>query len=186
MYLFYKQRFSFWHNAELLHTWKPYYWYLFFYLVRVLNTQKLKIERCSVIKLEGTLRPNFKIKKQNTKNKKNRRVQLNTRSSHRGFSIKKMLLKFSQNWHENTAVPVAQVFFCEFCEIFKNTFFYRTSPVAASGIRALFWPSKFSLIPVLLNSVGISQMLFPYSEETSELINLINPFSPGIFWKIGI
>ena len=27
---------------------------------------------------------------------------------------------------------LAQVFSCEFCEIFKNTFFYRTSPVAAS------------------------------------------------------
>ena len=27
---------------------------------------------------------------------------------------------------------VAQVFSCEFCEIFKITFFYRTPPVAAS------------------------------------------------------
>ena len=27
---------------------------------------------------------------------------------------------------------LAQVFFCEFCEISKNTFFYRTLPVAAS------------------------------------------------------
>ena len=27
---------------------------------------------------------------------------------------------------------VAQVFFFEFCEISKNTFFYRTRPVAAS------------------------------------------------------
>ena len=27
---------------------------------------------------------------------------------------------------------LAQVFSCEFCEIFKNTFFYRTPPVAAS------------------------------------------------------
>ena len=26
----------------------------------------------------------------------------------------------------------AQVFSCEFCEIFKNTFFYRTPPVTAS------------------------------------------------------
>ena len=28
---------------------------------------------------------------------------------------------------------LAQVFYCEFCEIFKNTFFYRTPPVAALG-----------------------------------------------------
>ena len=27
---------------------------------------------------------------------------------------------------------LAQAFSCEFCEIFKNTFFYRTPPVAAS------------------------------------------------------
>ena len=27
---------------------------------------------------------------------------------------------------------LAQVFSCEFCEIFKNTFFYKTPPVAAS------------------------------------------------------
>ena len=27
---------------------------------------------------------------------------------------------------------LAQVFSCEFCEIFKNNFFYRTLPVAAS------------------------------------------------------
>ena len=30
---------------------------------------------------------------------------------------------------------LAQVFFCEFCEIFKNTFFYRKSLVAASIIN---------------------------------------------------
>ena len=28
---------------------------------------------------------------------------------------------------------LAQVFFCEFCEVFKNTIFPRTPPVAASG-----------------------------------------------------
>ena len=30
---------------------------------------------------------------------------------------------------------LAQAFSCEFCEISKNTFFYRTSPVAASVVR---------------------------------------------------
>ena len=30
---------------------------------------------------------------------------------------------------------LAQVFSCEFCEISKNTFSYRTPPVAASGLR---------------------------------------------------
>ena len=31
-----------------------------------------------------------------------------------------------------------QVFFCEYCEIFKNSFFYRTILVAASGIETFF------------------------------------------------
>ena len=30
---------------------------------------------------------------------------------------------------------LAQLFSCEFCEIFKNIFFDRTPPVAASDIR---------------------------------------------------
>ena len=38
-------------------------------------------------------------------------------------SVKKMFLKIPQN---------SQVFSCKFCEIFKNTFFYRTPPLAAS------------------------------------------------------
>ena len=42
----------------------------------------------------------------------------------------------SQNSQENTCVGVAETptkaFSCEFYEIFKNTFFYRTPPMAAS------------------------------------------------------
>ena len=33
---------------------------------------------------------------------------------------------------------LAQVFSCEFCEISKNTFFYRTPLVAASEYYAMF------------------------------------------------
>ena len=33
---------------------------------------------------------------------------------------------------KNKKETLAQVFSCEFCEIFKNTRFYRTPPVAAS------------------------------------------------------
>ena len=59
-----------------------------------------------------------------------------------------MFLEISENLQENTCASVsfliklqasacnyikkeaqAQVFFCEFCEIFKNTFFCRTPPV---------------------------------------------------------
>ena len=50
-----------------------------------------------------------------------------------------MFLEISQNSQENTCARVsikketlAQMFFCEFCEISKNTFYYLTPPVAAS------------------------------------------------------
>ena len=56
--------------------------------------------------------------------------------------VKKVFLKTSPNSQENTCArpeacnfikieSLAQVFSCEFCEICKNTFFCRTSPVVA-------------------------------------------------------
>ena len=75
------------------------------------------------------------------------------RSSHRRCFIKKMFLKIPQNSQENTCVRVsfltklqawgnfvktktlAQVFSCEFCEIFKNTFFTEHLRTTASD-----WP----------------------------------------------
>ena len=39
----------------------------------------------------------------------------------------------------------AQVFSCEFCEIFKNTFFYRKPPVAASDCLCFPENEKVSL-----------------------------------------
>ena len=69
-------------------------------------------------------------------------------------SVKKVLLEISQNSQENTCARVsilikieiikietlAQVFSCEFCEISKNTFSYRTPPVAASVYKAYLGP----------------------------------------------
>ena len=43
---------------------------------------------------------------------------------------------------------LAQVFSCEFCEIFKNTFFYRIPPVAASIIHQITCETK-DLSPTL-------------------------------------
>ena len=64
------------------------------------------------------------------------------RSSHpEVFCKKKVFLEISQNSQENTfgrlatllkKETLAQVFSCEFCEIFKDTFFNRIPPVAAS------------------------------------------------------
>ena len=36
-----------------------------------------------------------------------------------------------------------QVFFCEFCEIFKNTFLHRTLPVAASVLYIIFSSTSY-------------------------------------------
>ena len=68
-------------------------------------------------------------------------------------SVKKVFLEISQNSPESTCARVSfliklqarsatllkkrpwrRCFFCEFCEISKNTFSYRTHPVAASGL----------------------------------------------------
>ena len=71
--------------------------------------------------------------------------------------VKKVFLDISQNSLENTCQnlffnkvadlrPVtllkktlAQVFSCEFCEISKNAFSYRTPLVAASDYVLMFW-----------------------------------------------
>ena len=69
-------------------------------------------------------------------------------------SVKKVFLKFLQNSQENTCARIcfllklqanawnfieketlSRVFSCEFCEIFKNNFFYRTPLVAASDYK---------------------------------------------------
>ena len=71
----------------------------------------------------------------------------------RRCSVKKVFLKISQNLQENTFARVSflikiqalvQVISCEFCEISKNTFFYRTPPVATSDdcLQEFFLPQK--------------------------------------------
>ena len=67
------------------------------------------------------------------------------------YSVKNVFLKILQNSWENTCVGVSfklknfvikenstQVFSWEFSEIFKNSFFYGTPPVAASEWNSLF------------------------------------------------
>ena len=64
----------------------------------------------------------------------------------RRCSVKKLFLKISQNSQEITCARVsfliklqAPANSCEFCEVSKNIFFYRTSPLAASNIKFLFF-----------------------------------------------
>ena len=68
-----------------------------------------------------------------------------------------MFLKISQNSQQNACARVsflinlifikkdtlAEVFSCEFCEIFKNTFFYRKPPVAASATPMKMFSCEF-------------------------------------------
>ena len=60
--------------------------------------------------------------------------------SNRRCSVKKVFIKISKNWQENTCVTVSFLnkvagwgtgVSCEFCKISKNTFSYRAPPVAA-------------------------------------------------------
>ena len=68
------------------------------------------------------------------------------RSSHQKCSVRKGILrniaKFTGKhlWRSPflnfmKKETMAQVFYCEFCKIYKKTFFYRTPLVAASGYR---------------------------------------------------
>ena len=64
-------------------------------------------------------------------------------------SVKKVFLEISQNSQENTLAcnfvkkeALAQVFSCEFCEISKNTFSYRTPPVAVSVFNNTYFEDQ--------------------------------------------
>ena len=57
-----------------------------------------------------------------------------------------------------------QVFFCEYCKIFKNSFFYRTLPVAASEVYertlSLFLVDKASFLKLREIYQQTSESLF--------------------------
>ena len=139
---------------------------------------------------------------------------------------KKVFFKISQNSQENTCARVffnkdceacnfikkealAQVFFCEFGEIFINTFFYRTPPVATSESSYLsehssqllpnfkhfhfffdlgFFPDYISQSvcqPVNFNFLLIhSWSMFPFSNPWKQQKSFgFLVFSGGIKWK---
>ena len=83
------------------------------------------------------------------------------RSSRPEVFCKKVFLKFSQNSQENTCARVsflikfnkvvkketlAQVFSCEFCEIFKNSFFAEDLQATASTVN--FFHEKSSITDI--------------------------------------
>ena len=89
----------------------------------------------------------------------------------------KVFLKFSQNSQESTCARVfikketlAQTFSCEFGEIFKNTFFYRTPTVTVSKFKRLVFR-----IAIELNRVCLVYVFFTFS-GSKFLINLRRQF----------
>ena len=60
------------------------------------------------------------------------------------FSTKELSLPEACNFIKIETL-VAQVFSCEFCEISKNTFSYRTPPMGSSGIKQNQIRRKISL-----------------------------------------
>ena len=98
-------------------------------------------------------------------------ISPSTEAAAQRCSVKKVFLEISQNLQENTRVTVSfliklqaedcnfikeesliQVFFCEFWEIFKNTFFYRTPPVAPSAFKCyLHWKTIFAILQLMYN-----------------------------------
>ena len=70
---------------------------------------------------------------------------------------KKVSLKISQNSQENTCEEetLAQVFFCEFCDVFKNTFFAELlrccNNITDEGSKIEFLASQSSLDQLMKN-----------------------------------
>ena len=62
------------------------------------------------------------------------------------ISVPLRSLEQSQTWNFIKKETLAQVFSCEFCEISKNTFFYRTPLVAASDCRCMISRNAFHFI----------------------------------------
>ena len=104
------------------------------------------------------------------------------------FSLKEVFLKIYQNSQENTCGRVsfrdgagnfikkealAQVFPWEFCEIFKNTFFNRAPPVAASDLKNL--EQDTILILNLVQSWSIAKVTDNY-DETLQMHSLLFPY----------
>ena len=73
-------------------------------------------------------------------------------------SVKNVFSEISQNSQENSASAcnfikketLAQVFFYEFWEISKNTFSYRTPPMAASRVTGLEFYGYFIIIVIII------------------------------------
>ena len=97
-------------------------------------------------------------------------------------SVKKVFLEISQNSPENTCARVSILIklqasgpeeICEICEIFENTFYYRTSPVAASkshrrGLSNFVSMPRLCTIQNTSNSLAKAHLRIRFSQNSSQ------------------
>ena len=85
------------------------------------------------------------------------------------------------------------MFSCEFCEIFKNTFFYRTPDVAASvytcsgkllGKQSWCSLAELQLISDIVSGCFCYFQLCPYILIIWNGINILKPFNELVIWKM--
>ena len=72
----------------------------------------------------------------------------------------------------------AQGFYCEFCEISKNTFSYRTIPVAASmlSFRSSEGRLFFENLQAYLHHVKIKPIFSKFSHSLLQMSSFLGPF----------
>ena len=107
-------------------------------------------------------------------------------------SVKNVFLEISQNSQENTSARVscnfieketlAQVFSCEFCKISKNSFYYRTPLVAASGywLKQIQYNQK-KTFEVMYTKLNWYLRCCCISRFVSENVSILKRFSIFLF-----
>ena len=78
---------------------------------------------------------------------------------------KLFLIKLTESCSFIKKESLAHVFSCEFCEISKNIFFYRTHPVAASVLSNIYDGAVFPK-----HLTVCSRLLFPQKSPLSEMV----------------
>ena len=109
------------------------------------------------------------------------------------FLLKSLTWRFATLIKKETPT---HVFFCEYCEIFQNNFFYRTPPVATSGTLQDFpFPSFLLLLLLMLPALQkfkgglvpnwglppkVSKNSLSASLEEQKSVKLSENFSPSV------
>ena len=126
------------------------------------------------------------------------------RSSRQGVFYKKGVLRnFAKFTRKHlcyslffTKEALAQVFSCEFCKISRNTFSYRTSPVAVSGVSERIYTLQFlnflletgTLSEVCVDSNFMEIQRFKHSSDKFSLLccRLLDFFNENLLCQRGL